>query len=129
MRGQTVILVGSGQRELAKRVIDEAPVGAVVNVRQPSRSLDQNAKLWAMLSDIARAQPLGRRHTTETWKCLFMQACGHAVHFEAGLSGEPFPVGFRSSRLTKRQMCELIDFIQAWGDEQGVTWSDETRAA
>jgi hypothetical protein len=83
MRGQTVILVGSGQRELAKRVIDEAPVGAVVNVRQPSRSLDQNAKLWAMLSDIARAQPLGRRHTTETWKCLFMQACGHAVHFEA----------------------------------------------
>jgi hypothetical protein len=58
-----------------------------------------------------------------------MQACGHAVHFEAGLSGEPFPVGFRSSRLTKRQMCELIDFIQAWGDEQGVTWSDETRAA
>jgi len=83
--------------------------------------------MWAMLTDVSRAKPEGRMHTPDTWKALFMQACGHAVHFEMGLSGEPFPVGFRSSRLSKAQMSELIEFILAWGTEKGVPWSDESR--
>lgn len=123
MTGQTVILCGDVQRQNAKRLIDRAPVGAVVNVREAARSLDQNAKLWAMLSDVSRAKPDGRRHTTEVWKCLFMQACGHEVQFLMGLDGNPFPSGFKSSRLSKDQMCELIDFIDAWGSERGVIWS------
>ena len=73
--------------------------------------------------------PEGRRHTPEVWKALFMNACGHDVQFETGLNGSPFPVGFRSSRLSKGQMSELIEFIYAKGAEWGVEWSDETRAA
>lgn len=130
---QTVILAAAEQRRLAHHLIDAAPVDAVVTVREPGRNLDQNARLWAMISDVSRAMPEGRRHTPETWKALFMHACGHAVHFEMGLSGEPFPVGFRSSRLTKRQMAELITFVRAWGDEHRVPWSephpDERRSA
>lgn len=133
MTGQTVILAGSSQRALAHRLIDLAPPGAVVNVREARRTLDQNALLWAKLSDVSRSKPEGRQHTPEVWKALFMSACGHAVQFEAGLDGAPFPVGFRSSRLTKSQMVELIDFIDAWGSERGVAWGDpvqtEKRAA
>jgi hypothetical protein len=123
MTGQTIILAGDVQRQNAKQLIDRAPVGAVVNVREATRTLDQNAKLWAMLSDVSRAKPEGRKHTTEVWKCLFMQACGHEVQFLMGLDGNPFPSGFKSSKLSKRQMCELIDFIDAWGSERGVVWS------
>lgn len=131
MNGQTVILAGESQRQLAKRLIDRAPPQAVINIRESKRTLDQNAKLWAMLSDISRAKPDGWRHTPEVWKALFMHACGHAVQFETGLSGDPFPIGFRSSRLTKREMVDLIDFIGAYGSEHGVLWSDpaEARAA
>lgn len=124
MSGQTIILRSQAQRDMAKRLIDRAPDDAVVNVREATRNADQNARLWAMLSDISRAKPDGRMHTAEVWKALFMNACGYEVQFLQGLDGNPFPAGFRSSRLTVRQMADLITFIGAWGDERNVRWSE-----
>ncbi|MFP4239820.1 MAG: recombination protein NinB [Rhodosalinus sp.] len=122
--GQTVILRGPAQRSLAKRLVDEAPQDCVVTIAKPKRTLDQNAKMWAMLSDISRACPDGRRHPPETWKSLFMHACGFEVAFLMGLNGEPFPVGWRTSKLTKAQMSDLIEAIYAYGAEHGVEWSE-----
>lgn len=124
MTGQTLILAGKYQRDLAKQLIDRAPPNAVFNVREATRNADQNAKLWAMLSDISRAKPEGRKMTAELWKAVFMQACGHEVQFLNGLDGLPFPAGFRSSRLNVRQMADLISFISAYGDQNGVKWSE-----
>ena len=123
--GQTIVLHGLSSRQKAESLVNAAPSGSVMNIRPPSRTSDQNAKLWAMLSDVSRAMPGGRRLTPDVWKAVFMNACGHAVQFETGLSGEPFPIGFRSSRLSKAQMSELIEFILAWGSENGVQWSDD----
>lgn len=117
---QTVILNGASQRAFAKQMIDRAPANAVLTIREATRTTDQNALLWSVLSDISRAKPEGRLHTPEVWKCLFMSACGHAVQFEMGLDGKPFPVGFRSSRLTKAQFSDLIEFIYSWCAEKGV---------
>lgn len=122
---QTVILHSQSQRSFAKAMIDRAPVGAVMTVKEATRTTDQNALLWSVLSEISRAKPEGRRHTPEVWKCLFMSACGHAVQFEMGLDGKPFPVGFRSSRLTKSQFSDLIEFIYAWCAEKGVSLDRE----
>lgn len=124
MRGQTIILRGQDQRSLAKNMIDAAPVNAVVNIREARRSLDQNAKLWAMLSDVSHARPDGRRHTPDVWKALFMSACGYSVQFETGLDGRPFPLGFASSKLTVAEMRDLIEFIYAYGAEHGVKWTE-----
>ncbi len=101
----------------------------MVTIRPERRSEDQNAKMWAMLSDVSQAMPEGRRHTPEVWKQLFMHACGWSSQFEMGLNGEPFPTGFRSSRLTKAQMSELIECIYERGAVWGVRWSDETEDA
>ena len=84
---QTVILRGDSQRAFAKALIDRAPVDAVVTIKQASRTTEQNAKMWAMLSDIARAKPEGRHWTAETWKCAFMHYLGHQVQFCMGLDG------------------------------------------
>lgn len=124
MTGQTVILKTDGQRALAHRLIDSAPVDAVLNIKEAKRTLDQNAKLWAMLSDVSRSKPNGRMMTTERWKAVFMQACGHAVQFEMGLDGAPFPVGYSTSRMSKSEMSDLIEFIYAWGSENSVRWSE-----
>ena len=128
MNGQTVILAGQYQRDLAKRLIDRAPPYAVLNVREAKRTMDQNAKMWAMLSDISRAKPEGRTQTPEVWKALFMNACGHEVQFLNGLDGNPFPHGFRSSRLSKSQMSDLIEFILEYGARHDVRWSDSDRS-
>ena len=122
----TVVLRGDEQRELARTYIASAPADAVVKISKPGRTLSQNDKMWALLSAISRAKPGGRCHTPEVWKSLFMKACGHAVQFEMGLDGEPFPMGFKTSRLTKEQMSELIEFIHAWGAENNVEFNEYT---
>ena len=110
-------------RDRAKMLVDKAPPGWVVTVKEPKRTTDQNDKMWAMLTDISMSQPLGRRHTPDDWKAIMMNACGWECQFLEGLDGRPFPQGFRSSQLTKSQMSTLIDFMLAWGTENGVEWS------
>lgn len=124
-----VILNTPYSRERAKRLVDAAPEGFVFSVEEPRRTVDQNSRLWAMLSDVAMSKPMGRMHTPEEWKCIFMSACGWEVAFLPGLDGRFLPYGYRSSKLTKKQMTDLQDFIQAWGDENGVQWSDPERKA
>lgn len=125
---QTLILDSNYRRSQAHRLVDAAPINAVLTIAPPKRSTDQNKLMWALLSDVARAMPQGRKHTAEVWKDLFCHACGHAVQFEMGLNGQPFPVGFRTSRMTKDQMRDLLEFIMAWGAENGVQFSDEAAA-
>lgn len=128
MRGQTVIIRGPSQRQLAKSMIDGAADGFVVNVKAPSRNNDQNARMWEMLSDIARSAPEGRKWTTDAWKAAFMHSLGHQVQFCEGLDDSgPFPMGFRTSRLTVRQMADLITVISEYGDRHGVQWSEPER--
>lgn len=124
MAAQTVIIRGPDQRALAKRIIDAAPLDAVVSVREGTRTLDQNALMWALLSDIARAKPEGRHMSSEVWKAAFMSALGHEIVWQPGIEdAPPFPAGFRTSRLNKARMADLITFIMAYGDRHGVQWS------
>jgi hypothetical protein len=122
---QTVILRGALQRELAKRLIDQAPQDAVIKISLPARTKDQNDKMWAMLSDISRAKPDGRRHIPETWKSIYMASMGHSVLFEMDLDGRPFPIGFKTSQLSKAAMSDLIEFIYAHGAQHNVKWSEK----
>ena len=119
MAGKTIIL-HPGNRQYALRTVSEAPDGYVVTIAEPKRTLDQNALLWALLTELSVQKVAGREATPAAWKLLVMHACGHACQFEIGLNGRPFPVGFKSSKLTKRQMADLIDWIYAYASEQGV---------
>lgn len=125
MSGQTIVLSNPVARARAHRLIEVAPDGAVLNIREAKRTSDQNAKLWAMLSDIARAKPQGRVLTTEAWKALFMNAAGFQCTFEPSLDGKGVvPLGFKSSRLNKAEFSDLIEAIYAYGSEHGVQWSE-----
>lgn len=120
--GQTVIL--GGRRETAHRIVDVAPPGSVMTISAPRRTLDQSAKMWAMLSDISRAKPEGRSITPDVWKSLFLHSLDHATRFEMALDGRGMvPVGFRTSRLSKDQMSELIEVIAEYGARHNVQWS------
>jgi hypothetical protein len=122
-----LVLTNAFNRSRAKALIDKAPEGYVATIAEPTRTGAQNDKMWAMLTDISVAMPQGRRHTPDDWKAIFMNACGWECQFLEGLDGRPFPQGFRSSKLSKSQMGDLINFIQAFGDENNVRWSDEAK--
>jgi hypothetical protein len=121
----TVRLTGQAQREYAKRLIDAAPDYAVVSIKAGDRTLEQNALMWSMLTEISQAKPDGRRWTPEVWKSAFLHSLGHQVQFAEGLDGSgPFPLGFRSSKLNKAQMSDLITVIQEYAARHGVDLSD-----
>lgn len=121
--GQTIIL--RGNRDTAHHIVDCAPVGSILNVKPPRRTLDQNAKLHAMISEVARAKPQGRDYPVEIWKPLFLAMAGHKVRFEPALDGNGVvPIGFRTSRLSKAECAELIECIYAYAAEHGVELSE-----
>jgi len=108
-------------RETAHRIIDAAPVGSRFSVKPPRRTIPQNDKLWSMLSEIAAAKPEGRELTPDVWKALFMHSLDHAQRFEMALDGKGMvPVGFRSSKLSKEQMSDLITVIDKYAARHGV---------
>ena len=126
MAGQTVILCGPTQIAFAKRLIDLAPLDAILNIKKKTRSNEQNALMWVLLGEISRAKPQGRKHVPDVWKCLFMQALGHEIEFQHSLvDGSPFPTGFKTSSLTVEQMKDLIEFIYCYGAENGVEFSEQ----
>ena len=125
----TVTLRQPVNREYAKRLIDAAPKDAVVTIKEGTRSLDQNALMWALLTDIARARPEGRQWSPEMWKSAMMAALGHEVVWQPGIDGgPPFPAGYRTSRMSKAQMSEMIEFIYSYGARHGARWSQEVAA-
>lgn len=124
-----ITLIHDSQRAYAHQCIDAAPDRAVVSILAPTRTNEQNAKLWAMLEDVRRAEPEGRKWDKETWKAAFMQHLGWQCAFAMSLEGNhPFPVGYRSSHLTVAQMSDLIESIYEYGARHGVEWRETKRA-
>lgn len=91
-----------------------------LSVEEERRNTAQNALLHATLQDIAsRREWAGRKWDVLTWKRLctaaWMRARGEQVLVVPALDGHGFDVVFeRTSRLSKAEMADLIDFIQAW---------------
>lgn len=121
----TIRLAGPSQRQYAHRCIDKAPDGSVARISPPARTLPQNDKMHAMLTDLARAKPDGRALPVHKWKSLCMDLAGQKPEWERSLDGESMVcVGYKSSRLSKEQMSDVITAIYAYGDEHGVVWSE-----
>jgi hypothetical protein len=122
---QTVILNGPKSRSDAANLCRVAPAGSVCKISAPRRTNDQNALMWSLLSELARAKPEGRELPAETWKCLVMSEAGFESVWERSLDGRGMvPVGFKSSRLTKGEFSDVIEAIYAYGAEHGIEFSD-----
>ena len=100
--------------------IARAPLGKVVTIDDAKRTQDQNALMWAMLSDIsAQVDWYGTRLTKDEWKDVFSAALKrHKV--VPGLDGGFVVCGQSTSKMTKRQMSDLVELMNAFCAERGV---------
>jgi phage-related protein len=102
----------------------------VVEVRPATRSTDQNSRLHAVLGDIAKqVEWSGARRDIDTWKRLmtaaWLRARGESVEFLPAIDGHGVDIVFRrTSTLTVAECGELMEFVEAWGSERGVLWSE-----
>lgn len=126
-----IILRGKPQRDFAKRAIDKAPTDYVVTIRQPTRSLEQNAKLWPMLKDISeQVEWYGEKLTKDEWKDVFTAALNQGQKAVMGIDGGIVMIGLKTSQLPVADFADLIEIIYAFGARQGVVWSEpESEAA
>lgn len=121
----TIKLVGPEQRQRAATMAHRVPDGWVASYAPPTRTLDQNAKLWAMIQDCQRQIPDMRTLDANDIKLRFMDALGVEMRYLQKLDGPGyFPVGHRSSKLSKAQFADLIELIYAHGAAHGVRWSE-----
>ena len=89
-----------------------------------ARSNDQNALLHAMLTDIARTREwAGKKRDVEVWKRLMVaawsRARGESTEVLPAIDGHGIDVVFRrTSKMTKAEVSDLIEYIQAWEAQQ-----------
>jgi len=110
--------------------VAEAEPGMVVTLGPASRNSAQNALLHALLTEIARSvEWAGEKRDVETWKRLctaaWLRARGESVEVLPAIDGHGIDVVFRrTSKLTKAECAELVDFVQAWAVERGVEFAE-----
>lgn len=126
----TIKLVGPEQRQRAQTLILRAPDGYVVTVSEATRTLDQNAKLWPMLKDCQDQIPGMETLDTDDIKLRFLDALGEEMRYLPKLDGRGFfPVGHKSSALSKSLFAALIELIYAEGARHNVRWSEPIERA
>ena len=142
MAGQTIILATPHQRNLAKGLIDAAPDGAVVNVREKEadRTKAQNRLVHRWFADIARAmvwqseadikaecnltygRPILARDDEE-WSAAFgyiFDALNRPAKLKAiRVLDIPF-----TRRMRVKQLIEYMEQMQRDYAEQGVMLTD-----
>lgn len=125
-----VTLATKDDRVRAINIIAAAPDGARVEVKAAKRSIPQNDRMWAMLSDVAMQLPWhGQKITPDDWKLVFLDALKGEVRTVPNIDGTGFVSLRRSSDLSKDEMSNLMELIAAFGAEHGVTFHDRAEAA
>lgn len=129
----TIRLVGPTQRDYAKRLIDNSPADYVMKLGEETRTDEQNRLMWPLIKDMRDQIPGMAKFSADDTKLRFLHALGSELRHLPDLEETGFfPVGQRSSLLSKSQFSALIEIMFAWGARHNVEWSrksEETRAA
>jgi hypothetical protein len=124
-------LVHADARRRAVACVAEAPDGYVVEVREPTRNLEQNALMWTLLQRFSDqlVWPVNGAMTKlspDEWKDILSGAFKQeAQRVAMGLNGGMVILGMRTSKFGKRQFAEFIEFIQSVAADRGVMLEDE----
>lgn len=131
MSRATVILHTVGDRALASEWIAKAPIGTTVTFKQNKRSVPQNARMWAMLTDVSRQVSWhGIWLSPDDWKIVFLDALKRELRMVPNIDGNGFvQLGRSSSDLTKEEMSGMLELITEFGLRHGVRFVDERNAA
>ena len=95
-----------------------------IEVKKSTRSIEQNSRLWAMLTDVSKQVDwYGRKLSPEEWKHVFTAAL-KKQDVVPGIDGGFVVMALSTSKMTKGEMTELQDLIEAFGAQQGVRFAE-----
>lgn len=96
---------------------------------KPARSDLQNDKLHAMLHDIEKqvdwlVDGELRKLPLEDWKIILSAGLKKNQRVAKGIEGGLVMLGSSTSKMKVKDMAELIEFIQWFGSDHNVVWSE-----
>lgn len=102
----------------------------VVTVTEPTRNLESNAAMWVLLGDLSRQVVWtvdGKQQllSPEEWKDIMTAGLRREQRVATGIEGGFVILGARTSKMTQREMGELLELIQAFGAEHQVKWTEQ----
>ncbi len=109
-------------RQRAIDAVKQAPDGFVITVAEPTRNLEQNAALWAILHEISEGVDWhGRKLSPEDWKNVFTASL-RRMDVVPNLEGTGFvALGQSTSSMGKREFSDLLELAHAFAAERLVT--------
>lgn len=129
MSRATVIITTAAERQKAMRWVHEAPWNTRIEFKKAKRSVDQNSKMWAMLTEIAQQiRWHGVKLTPDDWKLVFLDALKRDVksRIVPNIDGNGFVnLGKSSSDLSKEEMSDLIEIRHAFGAQHDVVFASQ----
>ena len=109
-------------RDMVSKGLKAGPV--IVTLGREKRTLDQNAKLWAMLRDISdQVEWYGEKLKDHEWKDV-LTASLKKQKAVPGIDGGFVVLGAHTSGMSKEELSELIELMYAFGADKGVEWSE-----
>jgi hypothetical protein len=129
------VLAHSSARQGAMTAIHEAPDGYVVTLCEPKRNLDQNAAQWPILQAFSKQikWPVNGELVTlepDEFKDILTAAFfGESVRLAQGLNGGVVMLGKRTSKFTKKEFSDWLEFLHAAAAARGVVVYPEQRRA
>jgi hypothetical protein len=113
-------------RDRAMNALRDAPDGYVVQISEPTRSLNANAAMWPILEAFSQqlqwpVNGLMTLLTPEEWKDILSAAFfQQQPRVAMGLSGGMVLLGQRTSKFSKKQFSDWLDFINSIAIDRGV---------
>jgi hypothetical protein len=121
-----VVIRSDADRQLIETWARNAPALTRVEFKKPRRSLEANARMWAMLTEVAQqVEWYGEKLNAEDWKDVFSASLRRARVVPGIDAGSFVPLGMRTSDMSKEEMSQLMELIAAFGAERGVRFGDE----
>lgn len=123
------VVMSRAWSDASKMLDDGMAVKVTVGELKSKRTLDQNRKMWAMLRDVAGQvewQVDGKMQHMQDyeWKDVFSAGLSKHQRVALGIEGGFVMMGSSTSRMTIREMGDMIELMFAFGAEHGVTWSE-----
>ena len=108
----------SPARANCSKFIWSAPNDWVVTVKPPTRSLEQNAKMWAMLAEVSiQVDWYGEHLTSDQWKNVFTASLKGQKVVPSIDGGGFVTCGYPTSNMSKAEMVAMIDLMYAFGSD------------
>jgi len=123
---KTFVLAHEEARRRAIGAVRDAAPGLVIQIKEPTRNLAQNAAQWPILQAFADQLlwPVNgamTKLTPEEWKDVLSAAFhGEHVRLAQGLHGGVVMLGMRTSKMSMRDFSAWLEFLHMVAAERGI---------